>query len=51
MATCFLTVIIGFATLVIGGGGGLKIAGIQGLTIGGGAGAVIIVLGILGIGC
>ncbi len=46
-----LTVMIGFGVIIVGGGGGLKIAGIQGLTIGGGAGAVIIVLGILGIGC
>jgi len=35
----------------LGCGGGLKIAGIQGLTIGGGAGAVIIVLGLIGTGC
>ncbi len=51
MATCFSTVGIGFLVLIVGGGGGLKIAGIKGLTIAGGAGAVIIVLGLLGIGC
>ena len=51
MVTCTYTVVIGFAVLLLGGGGGLRVAGIQGLTIGGGAGAVIIVLGILGMGC
>ncbi len=51
MVTCILTVIIGFLVLLLGGGGGLKIAGIKGLAIGGTAGAVIIVLGIFGIGC
>jgi len=45
------TVIIGLVVLLIGGGGGLKVAGIQGLKIGGGAAGVIIVLGLLGIGC
>ena len=51
MATCLLTVGIGFLVLFIGGGGGLRVAGISGLTIGGGAGAVIIALGLFGIGC
>lgn len=51
MSTCLSTVGIGFLVLLLGGGGGLKVAGIKGLTIGGTAGAVIIVLGILGIGC
>ncbi len=51
MVTCISTVGIGFLVLLLGGGGGLKVAGVQGLTIGGGAGAVIIVLGILGFGC
>jgi hypothetical protein len=51
MVMCFLTVLIGFAVLIIGGAGGLKIGGIAGGTIAGGAGAVIIVLGLLGIGC
>lgn len=51
MVACTYTVVIGFLVLLIGGGGGLRVAGIQGLTIGGGAGAVIIVLGLLGIGC
>jgi hypothetical protein len=51
MVTCVLTVIIGFVVLILGGGGGLKIAGIQGLTIAGGSGAVIIMLGLLGTGC
>lgn len=51
MVSCYLTIGIGFLVLLLGGGGGLKIAGIKGLTIGGSAGAVIIVLGILGLGC
>ena len=51
MVACTYTIVIGLAVLLLGGGGGLKVAGIQGLTIGGGAGAVIIVLGLLGIGC
>ena len=51
MVTCMSTVIIGLVVLVLGGGGGLKIAGIKGLTIAGTAGAVIIVIGLLGIGC
>lgn len=51
MPICAITVAIGFAVLLIGGAGGLKIGGIHGLTIGGGAGAVIIVLGLFGIGC
>jgi len=51
MVACNLTLSIGFLVLLIGGGGGLKVAGINGLKIGGSAGAVIIVLGLLGIGC
>ena len=51
MAACMLTVAIGIIVLAIGGGGSLRIAGLHGLTIAGGAGAVIIVLGLLGIGC
>ena len=51
MVTCMTTVGIGLIVLMLGGGGGLKVAGIQGLTIGGGAGAVIIFFGILGVGC
>jgi len=51
MVLCIWTVLIGFAVLLIGGAGGLKIAGVTGGGIAGGAGAVIIVLGVLGIGC
>ena len=51
MVACAYTVGIGIVVLVIGGGGGLKVSGIQGMTIAGGAGAVIIVLGLLGLGC
>jgi len=51
MVLCSITVGIGFLVLIIGGAGGLKIAGVGGGSIGGGAGAVIIALGIFGIGC
>ncbi|MBR9701728.1 hypothetical protein GOV13_02290 [Candidatus Pacearchaeota archaeon] len=51
MVACTYTVVVGFLVLFVGGGGGLRVAGIQGLTLGGGAGAVIIVLGLLGVGC
>ena len=51
MVLCGITVLIGFAVLLIGGVGGLKIAGPTGGSIAGGAGAVIIVIGILGFGC
>ncbi len=51
MVACPFTVIVGIFVLALGGGGGLKVAGMQGLTIGGTAGAVIIVLGLLGVGC
>ena len=51
MVACSYTVGIGFAVLIFWGGGGLKVAGIHGLKIVGTAGAVIIVLGLLGVGC
>ena len=51
MVACDYTVGIGIVVLAIGGAGGLKVAGINGLTIAGSAGAVIIVLGLLGMGC
>jgi len=51
MVACAFTVGIGIFVLLVGGGGAMRIAGIHGLTIGGGAGAVIIVLGLLGVGC
>ncbi len=51
MVACDYTVAIGLFILLVGGGGGLRIAGLGGLTIGGGTGAVILALGLFGIGC
>ena len=51
MVMCTLTVIIGGILIAVGMGGGVKIAGFQGMMIGGGLGAVVLLLGLFGVGC
>jgi hypothetical protein len=50
MVACIFTVILGLIVLALFGGGGLKFAGPWG-ALAGAPGAVIIILGLFGVGC
>jgi len=51
MPACLFTIALGIVVLVLGGAGSVRIAGLSGLTVSGGAAAVIIILGLFGVGC
>ncbi len=48
---CLLTVFIGIAIASAGSLGTVRIAGLGGITVSGGVGVVVIILGVLGVGC
>ncbi len=51
MSACWFTVFIGIAVLLVGGGGSVKVGLGHGIVVSGVVGGVIIVLGLMGLGC